>query len=248
MIRSLIIDDVEKARVALKSDLMDYCPDIQVVGEADGVETGLKMIYEKKPQLIFLDIRMGDGSGFDLLQKHEDKKLQVIFTTAYDEYAIKAFKFSAVDYLLKPVDPDDLVAAVNKIARSVNADLPSQFNVLMQNLKKLKDPDKKIALASADKISIVSLKEVMRCEAHGNYTLFFLNDRRQILVTKTLKEYEEMLEEFDFLRIHHSHLINLNYLKEYVKIDGTYAVMVDGAEVPVSVRKRDKLLNRLGDL
>lgn len=248
MIRSLIIDDVEKARVALKSDLMDYCPDIQVVGEADGVETGLRMIYEKNPQLIFLDIRMGDGSGFDLLQKLEDKKLQVIFTTAYDEYAIKAFKFSAVDYLLKPVDPDDLVAAVNKIADSVNADLPSQFNVLMQNLKKLKDPDKKIALASADKISIVSLKDVMRCEAHGNYTLFFLNDRRQILVTKTLKEYEEMLEEFDFLRIHHSHLINLNYLKEYVKIDGTYAVMVDGAEVPVSVRKRDKLLNRLGDL
>lgn len=248
MIRSLIIDDVEKARVALKSDLADYCPQIQVTGEADGVESGLRMISETSPQLIFLDIRMGDGSGFDLLERLQDKKVQVIFTTAYDEYAIKAFKFSAVDYLLKPVDPEDLIAAVKKVSEHTESPAPFPLEVLMQNLKKIKDPDKKIALASSDKIIVVSLKDVVRCEAHGNYTLFFLSDKRQILVTRTMKDYEEMLEEYDFLRVHHSHLINLNFLKEYVKIDGTYAVMADGAEVPVSVRKRDRLLGRLGNL
>ena len=249
--KAVLIDDAEKARIALRSDLKSHCPQVAIVGEADGVVSGLELIERTKPHLVFLDIRMVDGTGFDLLENLKGfvrSQLHVIFTTAYNEYAIKAFKFSAVDYLLKPIDPDELKQAVDKINLQKEAvpEQNGQLAFLLNALKDLKQTQKRIALSSAEKVQIVDLTDIIRCESDRNYTLFFLSENRKILVTKTLKEYEELLEEYGFLRVHHSHMINLKQLKEFVKTDGGYAVMNDASQVPVSVRKREQLFRVLG--
>ncbi len=250
MIKALIIDDVEKARVALKSDIKTYCPEVDIIGEADGVETGMKLIKITSPDVIFLDIKMADGSGFDLIDKIKREgavTFQIIFTTAYNEFAIKAFKFSAIDYLLKPVDPDDLIQAVKKIRRSDPQDtLTENLSLLLENIKGIQSSAKRIALNSIDKVQLVNIADIIQCESQKNYTLFYLLNHKQILVTKTLKEFEEMLEGDGFLRVHHSHLLNLKHFKEYIKTDGGYAVMSDNSQVPVSVRKREQLLRILG--
>lgn len=250
MIKAFIIDDVEKARSALKSDMKTYCPTVQVIGEADGVETGLQLIKNTSPDVIFLDIRMSDGSGFDLIAKLRQQgsiPFQIIFTTAYDEYAIKAFKFSAIDYLLKPVDHEDLIQAVQKIKTTdVQSSLKENMELLLESMKSIKTSNKRIALNSIDKIQVVNVDDIIQCESQKNYTLFYLTNKKQVLVTRTLKEFEDMLEGDNFLRVHHSHLINVKHLKEYVKTDGGYAMMSDGSEVPVSVRKKEHLLSLLG--
>jgi two-component system LytT family response regulator len=251
MIDALLIDDTEKARVALAADLKDYCPTIRVIGEADGVESGVEAIRRLKPQVIFLDIQMGDGTGFDLLEKVSPQNFEVIFTTAYNQYAIKAFKFSAVDYLLKPIDPDELVAAVEKLGENAPAEPQPhpEYELLLENIRKIQQTGvKKIALNTQDKVHIVGIDEIVRCESHSNYTLFYLQPNQQILVTKTLKEFEGLLGDYNFLRVHHSHLINLAFLKEFVKIDGGYAIMSNGQQVPVSSRKKDNLLKKLAEL
>lgn len=250
MIKALIIDDVEKARSALKSDIKTYCPNVQVIGEADGVESGLELIKNTTPDVLFLDIRMSDGSGFDLITKLRQQgpiPFQIIFTTAYDEYAIKAFKFSATDYLLKPVDHEDLIQAVQKIKNpDVQHTLKENMELLLESMKGLKTSNKRIALNSTDKVQVVNVDDIIQCESQKNYTLFYLTNKKQVLVTRTLKEFEDMLEADNFLRVHHSHLINVKHLKEYVKTDGGYAVMSDGSQVPVSVRKKEHLLSLLG--
>ncbi len=250
MIKAVIIDDVEKARVALKSDLEDYCPNVQLIGEAESVATGVELLKSVKPDLLFLDIKMADGSGFDLLEKLDERDFMVIFTTAYDQYAIKAFKYSALDYLLKPIDPDDLIAAIDKFNSQENKPVANdQYSFLMEQIKNMATkPPQRIALSSTEKIQIVDIKDIVRCEASGNYTYFYTADRQKIVVSKTMKEYVELLEEHDFVRVHHSHLINMDHVKEFVKIDGTYLVMKTGDEVPVSVRKKEDLMKKLGGL
>lgn len=250
MITALIIDDIEKARIALRSDLEHYCPSVSILGEADGVESGIAAIRKYSPDLIFLDIKMSDGTGFDLIEKIKKTEaglnFKIIFTTAYNEFAIKAFKFSALDYLLKPVDPDDLVQAIGKVKETKkSSDLKDNLEVLLENMKKMQGGAKRIALNSTDKVQIVNVDDIVRCESQRNYTLFYLADHKQILVTKTLKDFDEMLEDFGFIRVHHSHLINLKYLKEYIKTE-SYAIMSDESHVPVSVRKKDQLLRHFG--
>jgi two-component system LytT family response regulator len=250
MIKALIIDDVEKARSALKSDIKTYCPNVQVIGEADGVESGLQLIKSTTPDVIFLDIRMSDGSGFDLIAKLRQQgtiSFQIIFTTAYDEYAIKAFKFSAIDYLLKPVDHEDLIQAVQKIkVQDVQNSLKENMELLLESMKGIKTSNKRIALNSVDKVQVVNVDDIIQCESQKNYTLFYLTNKKQVLVTRTLKEFEDMFEGDNFLRVHHSHLINVKHLKEYIKTDGGYALMSDGSQIPVSVRKKEQLLSLLG--
>jgi two-component system LytT family response regulator len=242
MIKAVIIDDVEKARSALKSDIKTYCPNVQIIGEADGVESGLQLINSVTPDVIFLDIRMADGSGFDLIAKIRQQgsiPFQIIFTTAYDEYAIKAFKFSAIDYLLKPVDHEDLIQAVQKInVKDVQSSLKENIELLLESMQVIKTSNKRIALNSVDKVQVVNVDDIIQCESQKNYTLFYLTNKKQVLVTRTLKEFEDMLESDNFLRVHHSHLINVKHLKEYIKTDGGYAIMSDGSQVPVSVRKK----------
>lgn len=247
MFTALIIDDIDKARVTLAHDLETYCPEIKVLGEANGVQSGIQAVAAKKPDVVFLDIEMEDGTGFDMLEQIGQIDFQVIFTTALDSYGIKAIKFSALDYLLKPIDPDELMKAVAKLKQTTGEkeNVKDSIALLLENMRDIKQDHKRIALHSADKIHMVYVKDIIRCESQGAYTLFYLQNQEAILVTKNLKEYEQLLSEHSFIRVHHSHLINFAFLKEYIKKDGGYAVMMDGTQVPVSFRKRNNLLDMI---
>lgn len=243
--KAVIIDDLSEAREALKQDIKEYTPQIEVLGEADGVLSGAKLIKEKNPDVLFLDIQMNDGDGFDLLDIIDREKYKVIFTTSSDSYAIKAFKFSAVDYLLKPIDPDELISAVDKIDASTVKD--ENMEVLMETLKSSNRP-KRVVLVTQDRIFVKDIAEIIRCESNVNYTWFYLTDGSKILVSKTLKEYDKMLSDHHFYRVHQSHLINANYIKEYVKSDGGYLLMKDGTSVPVSTRRKQEVMDMLANL
>lgn len=246
--RALIVDDVENSRITLSHDLQEYCPQIHVVGEADSVKSALEKIHALKPEVVFLDIQMGDGTGFDLLTQLKDIQFQIIFTTALDSYGIKAIKFSALDYLLKPIDPDELVKAVGKLTQNEQSKtIQDSIQLLIENMKGTAAPgNKRIAIHSLEKVHMIHVDDIIRCESQGAYTIFHLKQKEQLLATKNLKEFEDLLEPHSFIRVHHSHLINFAYLKEYVKKDGGYAVMIDKTEVPVSFRKRNHLLDMIG--
>lgn len=237
MKKAVIIDDVENARISLRSDLEDYCEHIEIIGEADGVVSGARLLKELKPDIVFLDIQMRDGSGFDLLEILSEIDFALIFTTSSDEHAIQAFRFSAIDYLLKPIDPDQLIEAVGKAEK-----MPSKrLEVLRSNM----NGNQRLALNSQDKIRIVELDEVVRCESHGSYTLFYTNVGESILVTKTLKEYDLLLSDLGFLRVHQSHLVNMKYIKEFNKSDGGQIVLKDRTDIPVSSRKKTVVMRAL---
>lgn len=240
MIKAVIIDDLEEARDTLKADLKDYCPQVEITGEADGVVNGAKLLRQEKPDVVFLDIQMQDGSGFDLLEIVPSDELKIIFTTASDAFAIKAFRFSAVDYLLKPIDPDELKAAVRKLEKE-NATPKESLNLLKEGIATQKKMSR-LALNTMEKIHITEIDNIVRCESNVNYTMFYFADGKKLLVTKTLKEFDELLRDHQFIRVHQSHLVNAAYLKEYVKTDGGYLVMKDGSDVPVSTRKKNEVL------
>ncbi|MFO7655704.1 MAG: LytTR family DNA-binding domain-containing protein [Bacteroidales bacterium] len=246
MYRAVIIDDSDNSRVTLVHDLGKFCPQIKIIGEANSVASGINIIEDRKPDIVFLDIQMSDGTGFDILERIGKINFHVIFTTAFDSYGIKAIKFSALDYLLKPIDTEELVEAVKKLdSFKAREDFDGSIHLLLENIKNIQSSSKRIALNSADKIHMILINDIIRCESQGSYTIFFLSNKEQIVATRNLKEYEQLLEEYSFTRVHHSHLINLNYLKEFIKKDGGYAVMKDNTQVPVSFRKRNHLLDML---
>ncbi len=239
--RAIVVDDIEKFRCNLIQDLNDFCPNIEIVGTAEGVISAAKEIKAKKPDVVFLDIQINEGTAFDLLEILGDVDFKIIFTTASDEYAIKAFKLSAIDYLLKPIDIDELKSAVSKLS-SINRD---DYQLLTSNIKEIKKSNKRLALHSQDKIEIVEVGNIIRCESNINYTNFFFENGKTMLVTKTLKEFDKILSDFGFYRVHQSHLINIDHLKEYIKIDGGYLKMKDGSSVPISTRKKSSVLKLL---
>ncbi len=245
MLKAVIIDDSEVARQNLVEDLQQYCPEVSLVGQADGVLAGAKLIRKQKPTLVFLDIEMPDGTGFDLLEVLGDISFAVIFTTAHDHFAIQAIRFSAIDYLLKPIDPDELGEAVARAKQSQQTH-PTHIDTLLRNIEDKKDL--RLALHTLEKIHVVPVGSIVRCEASTNYTLFYLADKRQLLVTKTLKEYDTLLGEHKFLRVHQSHLVNATFIKEFVKGDGGYLVLADNTQVPVASRKRNLVIQQLSDL
>jgi len=241
--KAIIVDDLSDARLAIRADVEAYCPQIEIIGEADGVISGAKLIKEVNPDLVFLDIQMQDGSGFDLLEITGTDSFKVIFTTASDEYAIKAFKFSAVDYLMKPIDPDELVVAVEKALQNPRN---GSIEVLQESIKD--GSTKRIALNTQEKILIKEVSEIIRCESNVNYTMFHFSDKSRLLVTRTLKEYDELLTPHDFLRVHQSHLINSKFVKEYIKSDGGYLVLKEGSTVPVSTRRKSVVMDMIAKL
>jgi two-component system LytT family response regulator len=246
MYNAIIVDDIENSRITLADDLKKFCPQIRLIGEAESVDSAINEILLKKPDVVFLDIQLADGTGFDILEKIGSFDFQVIFTTALDTYGIKAIKFSALDYLLKPIDPDELISAVKKLDSNPQRNaINESLNLLLENIKEIKPESKRIALSSADKVIMVYVRDIVRCESQGSYTIFYLNNKEEIVTTKNLKEYEQLLSDYGFIRVHHSHLINFNYLKEYIKKDGGYAIMQDGSNVPVSFRKRNNLLDMI---
>ncbi len=246
MITAVIIDDDVNLRNGMKGLLALYAPDINIIGEGESVATGIAVINNLKPQVVFLDIQMNDGTGFDMLEKLSEMNgkitSHIVFITAYEQYAIKAFRFSALDFLLKPVSPDDLEKVIAKIRTILEKDDDySHIDLLLENIRKKVDNFKRIALSNSDGIHLLDIVDIMRCESDDNYTKFYVKNRKPILISKTLKEYEEMLTEHGFARIHQSHLINLAYVKSYVKKDGGFVLMRDDVQLPISQRKREQI-------
>lgn len=245
MIKAVIIDDDKNLRNGLKSLLSRYAPQIEIIGEAESVATGVEIMLSLQPQVVFLDIQMNDGTGFDLLDeiRKSNKEItsNIVFITAHEQFAIKAFRFSALDFLLKPIDPDELEIVIEKIISVVGKNEGyAHIDLLLENMRKKEDKFKRIALSNSLGTFVFELSDIIRCESDDNYTKFYIKNRKTILISKTLKEFDELLSENGFERVHQSHLINMSYIKSYTK-EGTYATMIDDSQVPVSKRKRDRL-------
>jgi two-component system LytT family response regulator len=242
-----LIDDEADARHALRTYLEQWLPDM-AVQEADGVASGLKLIDTQRPELVFLDVKMKDGTGFDLLRQLPAIDFKLVIVSGHNEYALQAFRFSAIDYLVKPVDADELKATVTRIRKMEQPPWQQVMDVLRQNVHPAQEPDRKIVLKDAQAVYVVSVNTIVRCEASDNYTTFFLTDQAPIIVSRPLKEYDELLTPLKFVRVHQSHLINLYHLQRFNKREGGSIKMKDGSEVPVSSRKREALLAELAKL
>ena len=245
MIKAIIIDDEMHCRKTLSILLKEYCPDVQVIEQCDNGEAGVEAIKKLKPDLVFLDIEMPHMNGFEMLEQFSEISFAVIFTTGYDQYAIKAFRFSALDYLLKPIDHEELRKAVLKVSRQVLYPLPQQLEILLQKIHHQPSTINKIALPTMEGLQMVPVDSIISCASDRNYTAVLLKSKQKIIVSKMLKEIEEMLEEHSFLRVHHSYIVSLNEISKYVKGEGGYLVMSDGSSVDVSRSRKDILLQKL---
>jgi two-component system, LytTR family, response regulator len=245
-IKTLIVEDEQKSREMLAGLVEKHCPELAVAGLASNVKEGVEMVRSLKPDLVFLDISMPDGSGFDLLEQVQGHRFELVFATASDAHAIKAIKYSACDYLLKPIDVEELKTAVSKVV-SKKQNIPNMENLqfLIQHLRKADENFQKITLPTGNAYEIVNIKDIIRCEADGSYTTFYLTDKRKLLISAGLKHYEELLPETDFIRVHHHHLINMNHVVRFLKEDGGYAVMTDGSRIEISRRKKETFMERL---
>jgi two-component system LytT family response regulator len=244
MINAIIVDDEVKSRETLNNLVTRHCPKVKVLTLCDSVESAVKAIEDTKPHLVFLDIEMPFHSGFNLLERIKNPDFEVIFTTAYDHYAIKAIKFSAMDYLLKPIDVDELKAAVNKLEEPRNdvGNGLKKFELLLSNVK---GKSAKIAIPTFDGLQMINADDIIKCIADESYTHIHLTGGKKLLVSKLLKEYEELLDGYNFFRVHNSSLINLKHVVKYIKGDGGYVTMSDNSNVEVSRRKKNELLTRL---
>jgi two-component system, LytTR family, response regulator len=248
MIKAVIIDDEKDSIVTLKWKLENYCPDVMVVASFDNPAEGVNYLKQNPPNLLFLDIEMPMLTGFDVLEElGHDISFDVIFTTAYDNFGIQAVKFSALDYLLKPAQNKELKEAIDKHLKKAHQKIPPvQIEALLSNVQaERKGKRGKIALASKESIEFVDPQEIIVCEANSNYTNVYLSEGRKRVISKTLKEFEDMLIPFNFFRPHNSHLINLDLVKEFIRGDGGYLVMENKMRIPVSKNRKEELMNLL---
>ena len=243
---AILVDDFPKALELLKFDIETYHPNIEIIATAKSVVAAAKLLQKNQPDILFLDIMLGDGTGFDILEIVPNLKSKIIFVTASDAFAIKAFKFSAIDYILKPYSKEGLDNAIEKAVSQLQPSL-EQLQVLKEAIDSPKNKPNKISLHTQDKIIVVDIANIVRCKSDNNYTTFYFLDGSKILVSKTLKFYADILKEINFLRVHQSHLVNNKYIKEFIKSDGGYLVLKDKSTVPVSVRKRNEVLKALGN-
>jgi two-component system, LytTR family, response regulator len=246
MINTVIIEDEQKSLEILAALIERNCPELKITGMGKNVKEGVELIRTLKPELVFLDISMPDGSGFDLLEQVQGHSFELIFATASDAHAIKAIKYSACDYLLKPIDADELKAAVDRVVKKRStAPNMEHLQFLIQHLKRADDNYQKITLPTGNAYEIVNVKDIIRCEADGSYTNFYLTDKRKLMISAGLKHYEELLPDTDFIRVHHHHLINMNHVIRFLKEDGGYAVMSDGSKIEISRRKKEAFMEKL---
>lgn len=247
--KTIIIDDEPKARENIKNILNYLGDEIEIIAEAENVKHGFDVIQKYNPDLVLLDINMPDGSGFDLLKKLPSIKFKLIFITAFEEFAIKAFDFSAIDYILKPIDPMKLINSIKRTIEMVEKEnLSLKLNALFSNLSLQNKKTQKLVLSTDKNIHIIETKDIIRCESDSGYSKFYLINKKPITVSKNLKLYEDLLDECDFFRSHQSHLINLNYIDHYKKHDGGYIVMKDNSVIPISQRKKEQFLSILKTL
>lgn len=240
--RTLIIDDEQECRRATRLIAEKYCPNLQIVGEANSVTTGLKAIDKLQPELVLLDIQMQDGTGFDLIKHYETIPFKIIFITSFDQYALQAFQLSALDYLLKPIEPELLINAVHKaITVDVSHTIKQQVEIQLASLQ----AKQRIALPTLEGLEIFNLDDIMYCESDSNYTMFYLKNNSKFMVSRTIKEYEDILPEKQFVRIHKSYIINLLFVTKYIKGDGGDIVLSNGVCLPIARLRKDKLLEKL---
>jgi len=245
MITAIIVDDEPYSCESLATLLERYCPDVKILDICYSGADALKAIREQAPILLFLDIEMPGMNGFEMLQQLSSINFSVIFTTSYDQYAIKAIRFSALDYLLKPVDREDLQAAVQKAMQSANHLLPQQIEILLQKLNHPTIAINKIAIPTMEGLQMLFVENIISCSSDSNYTVLHLKNKQKITASRTLKEIEEMLEDYSFLRVHHSFLVNLNEIDKYIKGDGGYLIMCDGSNIDVSRSRKELLMKKL---
>lgn len=242
MLCTVIIDDEDHVRETIRRLLTMHCPQVNVVGEANGVKSGLKIIGSMHPQLVLLDVRMNDGTGFDLLHQVEIIDFKVIFITAYEKYAVQAFKFTAIDFLLKPVNPEELADAIRRAELLVQENLKSQFQALEENLKTEIRQKKKIVLKTLENIHLVNLHDIIHCASDGCYTYIYTAPGDRIMISKTLREFDDMFSDCGFYRVHKSYLINVSHIKRFEKQDGGYIILTNDHRIPVASRKREELM------
>ena len=245
---AILVDDMPQALQILEHDLAECCPDVQIIGTANSVVSAAKLLRQKTPDLLFLDIMLGDGTGFDLLEIVPNLQSKVIFATASDEHAIRAFRFAAIDYLLKPIDPEALKEAVSRAREQLIHHPIESIDLLRETIRYPQTLPKRISLNTQEKIVVVEIDQIVRCEADGNNTLFLLASGEKVYVTKTLKQFETLLREHPFVRVHQSHLVHLHHIQEYVRKDGGYLKMNNGDIVSVSVRKKAAIIKLLSNL
>jgi two-component system LytT family response regulator len=244
-ITALIIDDEPYCLEVLSTLLQKYCPQVRLLSTCSSGPEGLKAIRELQPSLVFLDVEMPRMNGFEMLEQLPSINFALIFTTSYDQYALKAFRFSALDYLLKPIDREELQKAILKVADSRQPPMAQQLEILLQKIGQPAAVVNRVALPSMEGLQMVPVEAIISCESDSNYTIVLLKDKQRFVVSRTLKEIEEMLTDYPFVRVHHSFLVNLNEVSKYVKGEGGYLVMSDGSTVDVSRSKKEMLLKKL---
>ncbi|MBC7850329.1 MAG: response regulator transcription factor [Chitinophagaceae bacterium] len=241
--KALIVEDEIRSRDFLKNLVEEFCPDLIVAGSSASVEEAVQFINTQSPDIVFMDIEMQTGTGFDVLQQVNQRKFHVIFTTAYDHYAIKAIRFSAVDYLLKPINLEELQQAVAKAIENIQQKAEgTKIELLIKNLRRPAGEDFSISLSTSEGIEFIQLSTIIRLEANGPYTTFFLKESKKIMVSKNLKEYEMLLTDHGFFRVHNSHIINLKEVRKMVKTDGGYAIMNDDSMIAISPKKKEEFM------
>lgn len=245
MIKAVIVDDEPYCCDVLSTLLERYCPDVTVHAVCYSAEEAIRVLSTDQVQLLFLDIEMPHMNGFAMLEKLPRIDFELIFTTSYDQYAIKAFRFSALDYLLKPIDREELQMAVRKATQRLQYPLPQQLEILLQKLYQPPSLVSRIALPTMEGLQLIPVDTIISCASSSNYTILSLKDNQKLTVSRTLKEIEEMLEEYGFLRVHHSYLVNLNEIRKYIKGEGGNLIMSDGTSIDVSRSKKEVLLKKL---
>jgi two-component system LytT family response regulator len=243
MIRAIIIDDEAHCIDTLSMLLKEYCPEVQLIERCRSAQKGLEAIEKIKPDLVFLDIEMPAVNGFEMLEQFSEIPFAVVFTTSYDQYAIKAIRFSALDYLLKPIDPNELVSAVKKVQEQRHLPMAEQFQMLLKQVNGKHSGFNKIAVPTSEGFELIPSDQLVYCEANDNYTHLFLKNKTRIIACRTLKEMEEQLQDFPFLiRVHHSYLVNLNEVTKYIRGEGGYLLMSEGSSVNVSRSRKESLM------
>lgn len=245
MLNAIIVDDEPHCCKTLDSLLKRYCPDVSIIATcANGVDA-LQAIRRLNPDLVFLDVEMPKMNGFEMLEQLHEINFHLIFVTSYDAYALKAIRFSAIDYLLKPVDREELQTAVQKVIKRMQAPLPEQLKIILEKIQHPASASNKIALPTMEGLQMIAVESIVVCEADDNYTTLMLKNNKKIVVSCTLKVIEELLEDHSFIRVHRSFVVNLQEIEKYVKGDGGYLVMSDGSEILISRNKKEELLKKL---
>ena len=247
MIKAIIVDDEPNCCEILATLLERYCPQVKVADICYSGQAALNSIIEVEPDIVFLDIEMPHMNGFELLEKLQSVNFKLIFTTSYDQYAIKAIRFSALDYLLKPIDREELQSAVKKAMQELGKPMPQQLEVLMQKFNKTGNGGQKIALPTMEGLQLIAIGSIISCASDRNYTTIYLKEKKKMLISRPLKEMEELLEDHSFLRVHHSYLVNLKEIDKYIRGEGGYLIMSDGSVVDISRSKKELLVSKLQD-